>query len=36
MGGGTYLAIFQDKTETTGDGFEWTEGICGVPDPTEE
>ena len=32
----SYLAIVEDKTETSGDRLEGAEGICGVPHPTEE
>ena len=32
----SYLAIFEDKAETSGDRLEGAEGICGVPHPTEE
>jgi hypothetical protein len=30
-----YLAIIQDKTETSCNGLEWTKGIRGFVDPTE-
>lgn len=33
---GPYLAVFQDKAETSSDRFEWTEGIRGVSHPTQE
>jgi len=35
-GEGSYLAIFRNKVETSGDRFERTEGICGVSRPKEE
>jgi len=35
-GGGLYLAIFQDITETSGDRLERTEGIRRVSHPTED
>ena len=35
-GGGSYLAVFQDKAEASCDRLERGEGICGVPHPTEE
>ena len=31
-----YLAIVEDKAETSGDRLEWAEGIRGVPHSTEE
>ena len=31
-----YLAVFEDKAETSGDRLERTEGICRVSHPTKE
>ena len=35
-GGGPYLAIFQDKAETSSDGLKRGEEVCGVSDLAEE
>ena len=35
-GRGSYLAIFEDKTETAGDRLEGTEGICRISHSAEE